>query len=319
VENGSGGAFAHIGNTRYGFYAYGSTGGAGQQYDKEFFDAIFNESTENIGEALQDAKEDLLGSVEEIGSMRWMYFTVNLLGDPQTPLFIEPDNSCPVDVIDLAVSNPTASSIVLTWTAPGDDGSTGTASQYDVRYSTSQIITEADWEAAVSCTDGPSPSYAGTTESFTVTGLSPNTTYWFALKTADEVPNWSGLSNSPSGTTEDAVPQTMHVFAIDMSLKFAGPNVNATATVTVIDVDGMPVSGAMVYGQWSGATSAADSGATDSSGQETFKSNRLRNPHSGITFTFTVTSVVKDGWIYDSSANVETSDSIIFGDGSLFY
>jgi hypothetical protein len=104
-----------------------------------------------------------------------------------------------------------------------------------------------------------------------------------------------------------------------MALKVAGPNVNAIATVTIVDAEGKPVSGALVYGQWSGATSDTDSGATDSSGQMTFKSDRLRDPPSGITFTFTVTAVVKDGWTYDSSANVETSDSIIFGDGSLFH
>lgn len=319
VENGNGGAFAYTGNSRYGFHAYGSTDGSSQQYDKEFFDAVFNESIKNIGEALQDSKEDLHGSVGAIGSMRWCYFGINLLGDPQTPIYTEPDNIPPADVTNLAASNPTSTSIDLTWTAPGDNGDTGTASQYDIRYSTSAIIAETDWEAAAQCTDEPSPSSAGTTESFTVTGLSPATTYWFALKTADEAPNWSGLSNSPSGTTKEAIPQTMHVSAIDISLKVAGPNVNAIATVAIVDAEGTPVSGATVYGRWSGATSDTDSGATDSSGQMTFKSDMLRNPPSGITFIFTITDVVKDGWTYDSSVNVETSDSIIFGDDSLLY
>ena len=312
VENGSGGAFAYIGNTRYGFHAYGSTDGSSQQYDKEFFDAVFNESKKNVGEALQDSKEDLQGSVGAIGSMRWCYFGLNLLGDPQTPIFIEPDNIPPADVIDLATSNPSATSIDLTWTAPGDDGDTGTASQYDIRYSTSEIITGADWEAAVQCTDEPSPSPAGTFEGFTVTGLSPTTTYWFALKIADEAPNWSGLSNSPSRTTKEASPQTMHISAIDMSLKVAGPNVNAIATVIIVDSDDKPVSGATVYGQWSGANSGTDSGVTDIIGQVIFNSDKLRNPPSGTTFTFTVTDVIKDGWTYDSSANVETSDLITY-------
>ncbi|UCC40191.1 MAG: fibronectin type III domain-containing protein [Candidatus Aminicenantes bacterium] len=313
VENGSGGAFAHIGNTRYGFYMYGSTEGAGQQYDKEFFDAIFNESKKNIGEALQDAKEDLQGSVEAIGAMRWMYFTVNLLGDSQTPMFIEPDTTPPSTVADLAARNPTATSIDLTWTAPGDDGMQGTASEYDIRYSSSVTIdTEDKWEAATQCIGEPSPSSAGSPEIFTVTGLSPGTTYYFALKTADEVSNWSGLSNIPSGTTKEATAQTMHVSAIYMSLKVAGLNVNAIATVTIVDADGIPVSEATVYGQWSGATSDTDSGVTDINGQVTFKSDRLRNPPSGITFIFTVTDVVKDGWTYDSSANVETSDFITY-------
>jgi len=89
----------------------------------------------------------------------------------------------------------------LTWTAPADDGGTeGTASEYDIRYSLSPI-TDYNWDNATPCTGEPSPKPAGTTKSFTVTGLFPSTTYYFALKTADEVPNSSGISNSASGTT----------------------------------------------------------------------------------------------------------------------
>ena len=38
----------------------------------------------------------------------------------------------------------------------------------------------------------------------TVSGLTASTTYYFGLETADEVPNWSAISNSPSGTTSAA-------------------------------------------------------------------------------------------------------------------
>ena len=113
---------------------------------------------------------------------------------------ITPDITSPAKVNDLVASNPTQNSITLTWTAPGDDGNTGTAAQYDIRYSTSEI-TEENWNSATQCTGEPAPKPAGSSETFTVTGLSPNTTYYFALKTADEVPNWSPISNSPSGKT----------------------------------------------------------------------------------------------------------------------
>jgi hypothetical protein len=104
----------------------------------------------------------------------------------------------------------------------------------------------------------------------------------------------------------------MHISDIKMELKMAGPNVNASATVTIVDTYGMPVSGATVSGHWSGATSDADSGVTDSSGKVTLKSDRLRDPASGATFTFTVDNVVKAGWSYNPGANVETSDSITY-------
>ncbi|RKX43917.1 MAG: hypothetical protein DRP27_07600, partial [Thermotogae bacterium] len=100
---------------------------------------------------------------------------------------IPADTTPPSAVIDLSTSNPTSHSITLTWTAPGDDGNNGTASEYDIRYSTSEI-TEENWNSATQCTGEPAPKPAGSSETFTVTGLSPNTTYYFALKTADEVP-----------------------------------------------------------------------------------------------------------------------------------
>src|SRR5262249_53507445 len=41
----------------------------------------------------------------------------------------------------------------------------------------------------------------GTHQSATVTGLSPSTTYYFAIKTGDEVPNWAPISNVVTATT----------------------------------------------------------------------------------------------------------------------
>ena len=106
----------------------------------------------------------------------------------------------PLSVSNLAVSNATLNSVLLGWVAPGDDGNTGTATSYDIRYSTS-LITNANWTTATQITSEPSPLIAGTVQSMTVSGLSSNTTYYFAIKTSDEVPNVSDLSNVPSGAT----------------------------------------------------------------------------------------------------------------------
>ncbi len=114
------------------------------------------------------------------------------------------DNIPPAKVTDLAVTSRSSTSLTLTWTAPGDDGLVGTASQYDIRYSTSSIDTEASWDVATVVSAPPTPQAPGSTETFTVTGISPGTRYYFALKTADEVPNWSDLSNSPLGITSSA-------------------------------------------------------------------------------------------------------------------
>ncbi|MBU8934539.1 MAG: fibronectin type III domain-containing protein [candidate division Zixibacteria bacterium] len=94
----------------------------------------------------------------------------------------------------LRLASTSNNSVILSWTAPGDDGTEGTASQYDIRYSTS-LIDDASWNNATQATDEPSPQIAGGIETFEVTELDPGTTYYFAIKTADEVPNWSTLSN----------------------------------------------------------------------------------------------------------------------------
>jgi nitrous oxidase accessory protein NosD len=133
------------------------------------------------------SEEEIRRQLEELARLRQEQITV-------------PDKIPPSTVTDLTVNQVTTDSVALTWPAPGDDGNVGRASQYDIRYSTSPI-TGANWNSATQATGEPTPQSVGNTEAFTVTSLSPGATYYFALKTADEVPNWSGPSNVVSGTT----------------------------------------------------------------------------------------------------------------------
>jgi type II secretory pathway pseudopilin PulG len=110
------------------------------------------------------------------------------------------DTTAPATVSDLATNSPDQNSINLSWTAPGDDGNTGTATSYDIRYSTS-TITSGNWASATPVSGEPTPSASGSTESFNLSGLTYSTTYYFALKTYDEVPNESNISNIATGTT----------------------------------------------------------------------------------------------------------------------
>ncbi len=110
----------------------------------------------------------------------------------------------PDSVNNLVVAYVTANTATLTWTAPGDDGSVGTAAQYDIRYSLSEI-TPGTWASADRAQGAPAPGPAGTTEYFTVTGLENRQTYNFALKTADRSHNWSGMSNVVNAVIEDYV------------------------------------------------------------------------------------------------------------------
>ncbi len=120
-----------------------------------------------------------------------------------TPPPPPPDTTPPAQVLNLSVTAVTTTTATLSWTAPGDDGSTGTATSYEIRYSGAQL-NNGNFSGGTIVTSPPAPTAAGTTQTKTVTGLAPGTVYWFGLKTADEVPNWSSVSNSPTVTT--AVP-----------------------------------------------------------------------------------------------------------------
>ncbi|MBI1882662.1 MAG: S8 family serine peptidase [Chlamydiae bacterium] len=110
----------------------------------------------------------------------------------------------PSAVTDLSSSMVSFSTLKLKWTATGDDGNTGTATSYEIRYSTSSI-TSSNFSSATLISNTPTPKSAGGAEEFNVTGLSQKTTYYFAMKVTDDASNTSGLSNVTSATTDEAV------------------------------------------------------------------------------------------------------------------
>ncbi|MGB2696683.1 MAG: glutaminyl-peptide cyclotransferase [Candidatus Zixiibacteriota bacterium] len=112
----------------------------------------------------------------------------------------EPDSTCPYPISDLIVTKTEGTRITLSWTSTGDDSSLGRASYYDLRYSFSPIDS-SNFNSAFETFGEPDPQVSGFTETFVVTGLDFNTTYYFAVKAYDEWNNPSEVSNSPWGTT----------------------------------------------------------------------------------------------------------------------
>jgi hypothetical protein len=112
---------------------------------------------------------------------------------------ITPDSTPPIAIENLSATNVSSTSITISWTSPGDDGSLGTAAKYDIRYST-EPIGDSNWSATIPLNNEPSPQAAGSTESLLVSNLIAGTAYYFAMKTADEAMNWSAISTSPSAT-----------------------------------------------------------------------------------------------------------------------
>ena len=125
----------------------------------------------------------------------------------------------------------TATSVTLVWTAPGDDSLSGQATRYDLRWSVSPIATLGDFALATPVSGVPVPSIAGSLESATVFGLTPETNYWFALRTQDESGNLSALSNIVTGATL-ASTDVIRPARIPLALDGAG---SASVTVSWAD------------------------------------------------------------------------------------
>ena len=148
-----------------------------------------------------------------------------------------PDTTPPAAITDLVASTPMTNShnsMILSWTATGDDGMIGTALVYDLKYSTSPI-TSINWGSAISVAGEPAPAAPGTGQNMTVTGLNSLTTYYFAIMVQDDAGWWSPLSNVASRATTnlpDTVPPTF-TFTSPLSLLPAGTastNLSGTAS-----------------------------------------------------------------------------------------
>ncbi|MFH1100489.1 MAG: C25 family cysteine peptidase [Methanobacteriota archaeon] len=83
----SGGAFAYIGNSRYGWYEPGTIEGKNDRFERSFFRTLMEFSAHhqptNLGVALQQSKES--EGVQDCYD-RWTQYTLNLLGDPETQI-----------------------------------------------------------------------------------------------------------------------------------------------------------------------------------------------------------------------------------------
>lgn len=109
------------------------------------------------------------------------------------------DTTPPSVPTNLTATAFNSTQINVSWTAPGDDGTTGTVTSYDLRHSTSPI-TSSNFSNATQDTFAGYIAPAGLLQSVGIANLIPNTTYYFAVKAFDEAGNSSPIAYA-SGTT----------------------------------------------------------------------------------------------------------------------
>lgn len=109
-------------------------------------------------------------------------------------------------------------------------------------------------------------------------------------------------------TTTAAVSTTMHVKSINMRWVVLSGKYYAYADLLIVDANGLPVSGAKVFGTFTGTTTKSTYGTTGTTGTKTLVSSSTTAANAN--FTLTITGITKSGWTYDAAANVVTSASI---------
>jgi len=105
VTNPNGGGVAFIGNSRYG---WGSPGNAvygySDRFDQQFFKYLFQEDVTQVGQTISMAKSFYVPYSAQENVYRWCEYQVNLLGDPEMPIWTDTPKT-------LIVDNPTEISV----------------------------------------------------------------------------------------------------------------------------------------------------------------------------------------------------------------
>lgn len=151
----------------------------------------------------------------EIGLLRLMYD-------------IQHQSEMKVGLIPLQVSNPSAGTYTLSWTVPTD------AKRYQIKFSAKPIVANLNYNkgtgtfefdpsqytafwAATNLTNEPTPAAPGTTQTFTVSGLSCGNACRFAIRSYGDTSTASPVSPPTSDSTPPSVPANVQATGVSTS------------------------------------------------------------------------------------------------------
>ncbi len=192
------------------------------------------------GAAASADSTDLLGLPE--GSTWW--FAMRVLDEAgNASALSNPDSASlpgqpPGTIADLRVLSVSESTVVVAWTATGDDGNTGRPLAYHISASPEPIVDDAAFAAAPVQIRRPAFRDAGSGETLRVTSLTPGRRWRFAVRAEDRSLTLGALSNVP-----EAITPVGGALAGRLGLALAARPMPATAQVT-LDWQGDPDAGA---------------------------------------------------------------------------
>jgi len=206
-------------------------------------------------------------------------------GSAKAAINVNVDNQLPAKVTGLSATATSATQISLAWASN---------SELDLK---GYNIYKGNTETALSIV----AFVTAPVNNFLDSVLEASTTYYYKVTAVDQAQNEGEASSVASAKTQDPPVSQPLSASITMSLKTVGLNTYALATVTIRDSSGSPLSGAIVTGQWSGATTDTDTLTTNTNGVVVLQSNNVKRAASGTEFIITITNVVLEGYTYDST------------------
>jgi hypothetical protein len=147
----------------------------------------------SVDDAVPGAGKSFRVDATETGTYGLVVWS-NHAGAGQLSLQVTPLPPGPITDLGVDSEDCWSASVVLGWTATGDVGSTGTATAYDLRMSTSPI-TPANFMSAVRLSTG-APRPAGSHESLEV-GLGHGARRYFAIRAVDDAGQYSPFAPGP--------------------------------------------------------------------------------------------------------------------------
>jgi hypothetical protein len=165
--NGSGGGVAYVGNSRYGWGCPGYPGECvSDLYSQEFFASLFTRDMVHVGTVHADAKHQFVGAAAGSDYMLYAMYELNLLGDPEMPVWTDTPAELTVvhpDVVQTSDGVATITVGVATARSPVEGATVCVASAGGAVYEVAE--TNATGEAAVTFDPG-----SATDVTVTVTG-----------------------------------------------------------------------------------------------------------------------------------------------------
>jgi len=202
-----------VGSSYYDMHAFGGSGGEPQGWPK--FTGGWSAATPAVGDFDGDGEREVAAGTREGWLFVWE--TSSPVGamadwpecghDSRGTGCLETDATRPGRVMDLSaeklMDGEDASGVKLTWTTPGDDGYSGPALTYEIRF-LDRPLDESNWNDAIPLENGkPMPGEPGSQqeylyEGFPFTNAVDGTVFYFALQTRDEAGNLSAISSLAS-------------------------------------------------------------------------------------------------------------------------